>query len=234
MLKELLRRGALHGECLTLSGIRSPRAATARRRRRQRGACRTDHENRRPGRAQGKPRARRRAHQGGRTQVAGLRGPARVFDSEEACAEVVKAELQGRRGAGDPLRRAEGRPGHARDARRHRAHLRPGHGREGGASHRRPLLRRDARNDGGLRLAGSRGRRTARASARRRSHPHRCSAAERSTCCFPGGIEQADGQTAEALAFRRARKICRRRLAQRTFGAVTHSGAPSRRRSRAR
>ena len=49
------------------------------------------------------------------------RGPARVFDSEEACFAAVKARAiePGRRGR-DSLRGAGGRPGDARDAARHR------------------------------------------------------------------------------------------------------------------
>ena len=45
------------------------------------------------------------------------RGPARVFDCEEDCFAAVQSDKdQARRCAGDSLRRAEGRPGHARDA----------------------------------------------------------------------------------------------------------------------
>ena len=81
-------------------------------------------------------------------------GPARVFDSEEDCFAAVKAGRgRGRRRGRDPLRGAGGRPGHARDAARHRRHRRRGPGRPGGAGHRRPLLGRDPRADGRARHA---------------------------------------------------------------------------------
>jgi dihydroxy-acid dehydratase len=91
VLKTLLARGALHGECLTLSGISLEKALQ-------------DH----PG-ADGQVVRKEPimktggvvvlkgnlAPEGALIKVAGLKtlvfeGPARVFDSEEACAEVVK------------------------------------------------------------------------------------------------------------------------------------------------
>ena len=82
------------------------------------------------------------------------RGPARVFDSEEDCFAAVKARAiaAGRRRR-DPLRGPRRRPGHARDAARHRRARRRGARRRGRADHRRPLLRRDARPDGRPRRA---------------------------------------------------------------------------------
>ena len=62
---------------------------------------------------------------------------------------------QARRRRRHPLRRPEGRPRHARDARRHVGDRRRGPGRDGGAAHRRPLQRRHARPDGRPRRAGS-------------------------------------------------------------------------------
>ena len=64
----------------------------------------------------------------------------------------------GRRGR-DPLRGPRRRPGHARDAARHRGARRRGARRRGRADHRRPLLGRDARPDGRPHRAGGRARR---------------------------------------------------------------------------
>ncbi|HTQ77492.1 MAG TPA: dihydroxy-acid dehydratase [Burkholderiales bacterium] len=92
VLKELLKRGALHGDCLTLSGISLEKALS-------------DHSG-----ADGKVVPHEAisptggivvlkgnlAPDGALLKVAGLKqlrfeGPARVFDCEEACAEVVRA-----------------------------------------------------------------------------------------------------------------------------------------------
>ena len=70
--------------------------------------------------------------------------------------------VQGRRSAGHPLRRPARRPRHARDAVHHLGSLRPGHGRQGGADHRRPLLRRHTRLLHRPCRSGSGGRRTDR------------------------------------------------------------------------
>jgi dihydroxy-acid dehydratase len=71
-------------------------------------------------------------------------GTARVFDGEQGAMDAVtEGTLQARRRRRHPLRGPQGRPGHARDARRHRRDQgrRPGQGRP--AAHRRPVLRRD-------------------------------------------------------------------------------------------
>ena len=91
VLKELLRRGALHGGCLTLRGITLDKALHSHR-----GAD-GDVVRREPilktgGLALLKGNL---APEGALIKVAGLQslvfeGPARVFDSEEACAEVVR------------------------------------------------------------------------------------------------------------------------------------------------
>ena len=91
VLKELLRRGALHGDCLTLRGITLDKALHSHR-----GAD-GDVVRREPilktgGLALLKGNL---APEGALIKVAGLQslvfeGPARVFDSEEACAEVVR------------------------------------------------------------------------------------------------------------------------------------------------
>ena len=120
------------------------------------------------------------APQGAIVKVAGMKnlhfsGPARCFDCEEdAFARGARAQLQGGRGARHPLRGAARRPRHARDAGDHGGDLRPGHGRQGGAHHRRPLLRRHARLLHRPCRAGGGGRRADRPAEGRRHHRHRC------------------------------------------------------------
>ena len=83
------------------------------------------------------------------------------------------AHLRRGRGPGDPQRGPGRRPRHARDAGDHRRALRPGHGQEGGADHRRPLLRRHARLlRRPCRARGGEGR-ADRAPPRRRHDHHR-------------------------------------------------------------
>ena len=91
VLKELLRRGVLHGDCLTLSGATLERALAG-----QPGA---DGEvvRRKPLRESGGLVVLKGslAPDGALVKVAGLAtlrfaGPARVFDSEEACVDVVR------------------------------------------------------------------------------------------------------------------------------------------------
>jgi dihydroxy-acid dehydratase len=91
VLKELLRRGALHGECLTLSGLSLEKALA--------GHAGADGEvvRKEPIMKTGGIVVLKGnlAPDGALIKVAGLKslvfeGRARVFDSEEACAEVVK------------------------------------------------------------------------------------------------------------------------------------------------
>jgi dihydroxy-acid dehydratase len=91
VLKELLRRGVLHGDCLTLSGATLERALA--------GHPGADGEvvRRQPLRESGGLVVLKGslAPDGALVKVAGLArlrfaGPARVFDSEEACVEVVR------------------------------------------------------------------------------------------------------------------------------------------------
>src|SRR5438132_1447145 len=185
-------------------------AARPSRCRRRSGAARADHENGRHRRAEGKPGAGGRAHQGGRAQVARVRGKgARVRFGGSLRRRGEAPRVQGGRGAGDPLRRPQGRPWHARDARHHRAHLWPGHGREGRAAHRRALLRRDARHDGRLRLARGRGGRPDRARQERRSHPHRRRGWRALARGAEGRAQASLPEAAEARSVRRAGEICR-------------------------
>ena len=91
------------------------------------------------------------------------RGPARVFDSEEACFEAVKArQIQAGRRRRHPLRGPRRRAGHAGDAARHCRDRRRRPRRRGGPRDRRTLLRRDPRAHGRPRLAGGGTWRTAR------------------------------------------------------------------------
>ena len=114
---------------------------------------------------------------------------------------------QGRRRRRHPLRRAERRAGHARDARRHRRDRRRRPRRLGRADHRRPLLRRDARLHGRPRRARSRARRPDRRRPRRRHHRRSTSTAR-----------ELDVEVCrrETIAQRLARVDARRRRATRT------------------
>ena len=101
-------------------------------------------------------------------------GTARVFDGERAAMDARGGrDLDLRRRRRHPLRRAQGRPGDARDARGHRGDQgrRARQGRP--AAHRRPLLRRHDRPV--HRARGPRGgrRRTDRVRPRRRPDPAR-------------------------------------------------------------
>ena len=100
-------------------------------------------------------------------------GTARVFDGERAAMDAV-ADLISQRRRRDPVRRPEGRPRHARDARGHRRDQGrwPRQGRP--APHRRPLLGRYDGTLRGSRGAGSRRRRPDRLRpGRRPDHPRR-------------------------------------------------------------
>ena len=95
-----------------------------------------------------------------------ITGPARVFDSEPPCMEAIMAkQIQRRRRDRDPLRRPEGRAGHAGDAGADLRADRPGPRRVGGPHHRRPLLGRHLGH----------GRRARRARGVRRRHRSRSS-----------------------------------------------------------
>ena len=91
------------------------------------------------------------APEGAIVKVAGMSklkfsGPARCFDSEEACFEAVQ-KRQYKEGEVLVIRYEgpRGGPGMREMLSTTAAHLRPGHGRQGRAHHRRPVLRRDAR-----------------------------------------------------------------------------------------
>ena len=94
------------------------------------------------------------------------------------------ADDRARRRRRDPLRGPRRRPGHARDAARHRLARRRGPGRRSRADHRRALLRRDARADGRPRRARGVPRRPDRPRPRRRHDRARRRRARRSTSTF--------------------------------------------------
>ncbi len=151
LMRTLLEAGLIHGDCMTVTGktIAENLADVV---------WRNDQDVIRPASNPLSPTGGvvglwgSLAPDGAIVKVAGMtshrahRGPARVFDGEEACFAAVEARrLPGRRGAGDPLRGAQGRSRHARDAVDHRGALRPGPRRQGRADHRWPLLGRHAR-----------------------------------------------------------------------------------------
>ena len=148
VLKELLRAGLLHGDCMTASGrtigeelddirgeadgrvifpVDTPISAT--------GGVVGLKGNLAP--------------EGAIVKVAGMSeaeqvftGPARVFECEEDAFDAVQKRAYDEGEVHrDPQRGAGRRSRHARDAGDDRGALRPGHGQEGGADHRRPLLR---------------------------------------------------------------------------------------------
>ena len=107
-----------------------------------------DHQDRRRRRPDRQPRARGR-HREGRGHVGGRAGLHRPGAGLRVRGGLLRRsaepQLPGRRRPRHPQRGPQGRPRHARDALHHRRPLRPGHGQEGGADHRRPLLRRHPR-----------------------------------------------------------------------------------------
>ena len=185
VLKALLDGGFLHGDALTLSGQTLAEHLA--------GHAGPDGEIVRPAsqplQATGGLVVLRGnlAPDGALIKIAGLKslafeGIARVFDGEEACfCRRLGARLPRGRRADHPQRGAEGRARHARDAGRHGADLRAGHGRKDRPRHRRALLGRNARHDGGLRRSGGGRRRPDRAGPRRRSRAHRLRCAHAST-----------------------------------------------------
>ena len=177
VLKALLDGGYLHGDALTLSGQTLAEHLA--------GHGGPDGEVVRPASQPLSPTGGlvvlrgNLAPDGALIKVAGLktlavRGPSpRVRRRGGVLRGGAGAPIPRGRCADHPQRGPQGRAGHARDAGRHGADLRPGHGREGGARHRRPLLRRHAGHDGRLRGPGGGCRGADRAGARWRSRAHR-------------------------------------------------------------
>ena len=107
-----------------------------------------------------------------------------------ASSAALRAILDGMVVAGDvdrhPLRRAEGRAGHARDAEPDGRDHGPGPRRQGGADHGRPFLRRQPRFRRRPRHAGGRCRRPDRDRRGRRSDRHRRRAQDTRARCREG------------------------------------------------
>ena len=120
------------------------------------------------------------APEGAIVKVAGIAPEGQTFTGPAKCLRVrgglFRLRHQGRRAGrrlpGDPLRGAEGRARHARDAVDHGGALRPRH-RECRADHRRPLLRRHPRPVRRPYRAGGRSRRADRPAQGRRHGHHR-------------------------------------------------------------
>ena len=173
VMRELLKRGLLHGDAPTVDGRTIAEIAAA--------AVET------PGQQVVVPIETPLKASGGLTILRGTlapegcviklagherrhhRGPARVFDSENACFEAVKAgTIEPRRRHRHPLRGPGGRPRDAGDALGDGRARRRGPGRARGAPDRRALLRRHARPDDRPRGAGGGARRADRLRRRRR------------------------------------------------------------------
>ena len=106
----------------------------------------SDHRHRRRGRPEGESGSGRRDREGRRPEDAEVhRSGALLRRRGGLFPGGQDPRLQGRRRVRHPLRRAAGRPRHARDALDHGGADRAGHRRQGRADHRRPVLRRDAR-----------------------------------------------------------------------------------------
>jgi dihydroxy-acid dehydratase len=237
VLKMLLANGVLHGDCMTIHG-----QTMAEMLRDVPDEPRADQEVIRPW---SKPLYRQGhlailkgnlATEGCVAKITGLKkplitGPARVFDSENACMKAIMAKRshhgeahQAGRRARHPLRGAEGRAGHAGDARADLGADRSGTGRVGGSAHRRPLLRgylghgRRPCGAGGIRGRDDRPREG------RRLHHHRREQASHPAQRLGKGARRAaqEVEAAEgALHQRPARQVhaaCLDRLARRDHG----------------
>ena len=153
-----------------------------------------------------------------------ITGPARVFESEEACLEAI---LAGRIRPGDVVviryEGPRGGPGMREMLAPTSAHHRRRAGRLGRAHHRRALLGRHLRAGGGPRRAGGGGRRTDRAGARRatRSPSTRTGACSRWTFraragAAAVGVARAAPRYTAGVLFKYARQV-----SSASLGAVT-------------
>ncbi len=151
VMRELLDAGLLHGDALTVTGRTvaenlaelDPPAPDGKI---LAPGVRADPPDRRAHDPQRLAGARGLSDQGGQHRQAGLRGHRQGLRRREGRDERRHPRTdRGRRRRRHPLRGAEGRPWHARDARRHRRDQgrRARQGRH--ARHRRSVLRRDGR-----------------------------------------------------------------------------------------
>ena len=181
VMKMLLAHGLLHGDALTITG--ETLAETLARRARRRRAPDQDviRPWARPLYAQGHLAVLRGnlAPEGSVAKITGVKepritGPARVFESEEACLEAI---LAGRIRPGDVIviryEGPRGGPGMREMLAPTSAIIGAGLGDSVGADHRRPVLRRHLRPGGGPRRPGGGGRRADRAARGGRPHHHR-------------------------------------------------------------
>ena len=184
VLKMLLDHGLLHGDCMTITGRtigEELKALNPVRREDQdviRAVGQPDVQAGAPRDPQGQPRTRRlRCQDHGPQESGDHRSGARVQLRGGDDGSDHRRQGQGGRRGGDPLRRAQGRAGHAGDALAHLGPGRRGARRIGRSADRRPLLRCVMGHGGGSRGArGVRGR-TDRAGAGRRHDHHRCAQA---------------------------------------------------------
>ena len=155
IMREMLRAGLLHGDCLTVTGhTLAEDVGAAQVSENGQDIVRSADD---PIHAGGtmvisprQPGAGRRGGEGGRRVANRVHsGPARVFEIED---DAFQAVVKGRINAGDVIvirnEGPKGGPGHARDAGSDGRGLWPGLGRFRGAHHRWALLRRDPRHDG--------------------------------------------------------------------------------------
>ena len=200
VMKMLLAHGLLHGDALTITGetiAETLRDVPAEPRADQDVIRPWD----RPLYAQGHLAVLRGnlATEGSVAKITGVKepritGPARVFESEEACLDAI---LAGRIRPGDVLviryEGPRGGPGMREMLAPTSAIIGAGLGDSVGADHRRALLGRNLRAGGGPRGARSGGRRADRAGRGRRPHHHR----RRASGCSPWTLD------ADELARRR-------------------------------
>ncbi len=151
LMKMLLDRGLLHGDCLTVTGRTVaenlkdvkpyPKDQDVIH-----GFDNPDQADEPPGGVLRQSRAagrRRQNHRQGGREIYGHRARVR-FRGGRAAGDPGRQDQEGPRG-GYPLRRAEGRPGHEGNALADLGDFRTRAGQRRGADHRRPLLRRHAR-----------------------------------------------------------------------------------------
>ena len=179
LMKTLLDHGFLHGDCMTVTGRTIAENLKSVKWNPDQDVI---HPANKPLSPNGGVVGLRGnlAPDGAIVKVAGMQnlkfsGPARCFDGEEACFEAVKTKKYKE---GDVLviryEGPRGGPGMREMLVDHGRALRPGHGRQGGADHRRPFFRGDARLLRRPCRAGGGSGGTDRAVARRRHHRARC------------------------------------------------------------